>query len=111
MPLTIGDVVVLKSGSPKMTVVGEATEKDKNVYCAYFRGDQPATAAFPAAALAVVDRQSSGTVESRRKARQMCDMLRERGHTAETNTLLRAQEAGDFDEPDGSVVWKPEVPR
>lgn len=48
-----GDVVQLKSGSPKMTVtkVGNNVQHEPTVWCEWFDGTSPKTGTFPPDAL------------------------------------------------------------
>lgn len=50
-----GDVVMLKSGGPEMTV--SAIEGEK-VYCEWFDGTKPLSKSFPAVSLDVVGRDA-----------------------------------------------------
>ncbi|MGB5903823.1 MAG: DUF2158 domain-containing protein [Xanthobacteraceae bacterium] len=52
MTFAIGEVVTLKSGSPRMTVIAISGEI---VSCTYFRAGAMATADFPAQALEPLD--------------------------------------------------------
>lgn len=36
----IGDVVVLKSGGPKMTINEDAPDEDNTIECVYFEGEK-----------------------------------------------------------------------
>jgi uncharacterized protein YodC (DUF2158 family) len=51
----VGDVVQLKSGGPKMTVLSIGADKDP--YCAWFVGDKRETGYFPTAVLVLVPHQ------------------------------------------------------
>ncbi|EJZ22440.1 DUF2158 domain-containing protein [Rhizobium sp. Pop5] len=49
MAFKIGDIVVLKSGGPKMTVVSE--EERGRVYCSWFAGAKAEKSQYPVEAL------------------------------------------------------------
>lgn len=51
----VGDVVVLKSGGPKMTVTqfGSATDGEARVWTAWFDGENNKNASFPAASVEI----------------------------------------------------------
>jgi uncharacterized protein YodC (DUF2158 family) len=46
----VGDIVQLKSGGPRMTVVGDLKDEEQ-VYTAWFANDKKETASFPHAAI------------------------------------------------------------
>jgi uncharacterized protein YodC (DUF2158 family) len=56
MKLKIGDVVVLKSDSPEMTVAGDAG--DGVVICTWFTGTKPERTTFHEEPLQLVERET-----------------------------------------------------
>lgn len=53
MPFAVGDVVMLRSGGPKMTVtyIGDDGMGQTVVSCSWFDGGKPANGDYPPAAL------------------------------------------------------------
>jgi uncharacterized protein YodC (DUF2158 family) len=53
MPFAVGDVVMLRSGGPRMTVtyIGDDGMGQTTVSCCWFDGGKPANADYPPAAL------------------------------------------------------------
>lgn len=92
----VGDVVTLCSGGPRMTVVG--LDEKKGCFCAFFDGARVTTTSFPHEAL-----QGEVTeimnADGRKRGRLMAQMLRERGHTAQSSKVVEADERGDFKDP------------
>lgn len=61
--MNIGDVVTLKSGGPKMTVVSKTSLSDvPNMNCSWFEGPMLYTGSFPQEALRLTEKpkKSSG---------------------------------------------------
>lgn len=51
--IKVGDVVMLKSGGPKMTVsaVGKGVGDEPRAWCDWFEGTKPQSSSFPATSL------------------------------------------------------------
>lgn len=56
-PFKIGDIVQLKSGGPRMTVIGDLRDEEQ-VYTAWFAADKKETGSFPHGAIVLCAQQT-----------------------------------------------------